>query len=139
MPTLEELRATAQERLSAVRMYVDDSTDADVRLIADFLTYVEEQEAKDAEDLAYLNEFLHRRANAALADWESRDTAAAAVTTAADIDRLSRMSVERGRTVERLASAHSAVWHDFRVGRCGVCGMTKEQAAEAAYDCKEEC
>jgi len=138
--TLDELRAQAEERLAAVRLGTDEATEADVRVIAAFLNWFDEQAARDAEDTVFLNDLLSRRAHAALADWENRHQAQASVTTQADIDAINTMCKDRGPFIRLLATAHTDVWEDFRVGgRCSVCAMTSAEAAAADYDCTREC
>lgn len=138
--SLADLRARAEERLSTFRLAVDSITDADIRFIADFLTALDEQEARDAVDIAVLDEIRSRRARASLADLENRSAAAAAVTTSDDVDTINRIARERGTVAQRLASAHTDVWEDFSRGeRCSVCGKTTAQAAAENYNCTEEC
>lgn len=132
----------AQERLSVVRLSVDENTDADVRAIVALLDLLDPDSPKVQDDLAFIDELRGRRARASLAAGgrEPGRAAAAETTTQQDIDRLSHMASERGSFIVGLVDARSNVWGDFRGGhRCMVCGMTKAQAAAANYDCTEEC
>ena len=140
MTTLAELRSQAEERLGAFRLNVDDVADADVRFIGAFLNFLDEQEAQDAIDTQVLHELSARRAHAALADWDNRHKAAAAVTTQQDIQTINKMCKDRGPFIQNLVGTRTSVWEDFRVGgRCAVCAMTPAEAAAADYDCTREC
>lgn len=137
-----DIIAQAQERISAQRMYVDDSTDKDVRTIIALLDLLDPDSPKVKADLDFLDDLRGRRARASLAAGgrEPGRAAAAESTTQEDVDRLSHMASERGSFIVGLVDARSCVWDDFRAGhRCMVCGMTKAQAAAANYDCTEEC
>lgn len=137
-----DLIAEAQTRLSADRLYVDDNTDADVRIIAAFLDLFDTTSPEGRSDTAFLDELRARRARASLTagSREAGRAAAAEVTTVDDIHRLNDMARARGPLIIHLADTHTSVWADFRTGlRCCVCAMTPAQAKAADYNCTEEC
>lgn len=139
---LSDLIAQAQERLSAPRLYVDEHTEADIRIIAGFLDLFDTNNGPAASDMEFLDELRTRRARAFLGagDRDSGRAAAAEVTTCEDIGRINAILRERGPLVLHLADTHSDVWADLRTGhRCSVCAMTKAQAEAAGYDCTKEC
>ena len=139
----DDLIAQANERLSVLRLSVDDHTEADIRVIAAFLDLFDVESGQPKDDLAFLNELRGRRARASLEhlnDREAGKTAAAEVTTRDDLDRVTHIMLERGHLVAAVADTYRSLGEDYRTGRrCMVCGLTKAQAAAANYDCVREC
>lgn len=141
--TVQELITQANERLRVLRLSVDDHAQADIGVIAAFLNLFDVTSGPAKDDLDYLNELRARRARAFLDERDDREagkTAAAEVTTLDDVDRVSRIMLDRGHLVAAVADIYRGIGEDYRTGRrCMVCGLTKAQAAAADYDCTEEC
>lgn len=139
----DDLIAQANERLSVLRLSVDDHAQSDIGVIAAFLDLFDVESGPAKDDLDYLNELRARRAQAYLDQREDREagkTAAAESTTREDVDRVTRIMLDHGRLVAAVADTYRSIGEDYRTGRrCMVCGLTKAQAAAANYNCTEEC
>ncbi|SDH38091.1 hypothetical protein [Microbacterium sp. 77mftsu3.1] len=140
MPTLDELRAAGEARLSTLRLNVDDVTQADIDVIVGFLDYFDAQQKQDEEDAAFLTDLQARRARAHLAAEDTAREAAAETTTGDDIDRLNTMTRSRGDVIAALVATQADVSAEFTGGlRCPVCGNTSAQSDAQNYDCTTEC
>lgn len=138
----DDLIAQANERLSVLRLSVDDHAQSDIRVIAAFLDLFDVESGPAKDDLAFLNELRGRRAHAHLAEKDRAEgqKAQAEVTTEEDIARLSRIIRARGDIIAAIVDTFQDLREDYRLGhRCSVCGLTRAQAQAQNYDCVREC
>lgn len=60
-------------------------------------------------------------------------------TTQRDIDSLGEIRKMLDPFAMYVLDIYTQVWQSFGKYRCSVCGMTPQQAADANYDCINEC